>query len=66
MISVFFSDLFGVVYIPDNIMAVINAKRRRGRKLPIHHGEICAGPDDVRPPVDDADALLTKERTDGS
>jgi hypothetical protein len=63
MISGFFSDLFGVLYVPDNIMAVINAKRRMERKLPIHLGEICAAPDDVRPPVDDADALLEKELT---
>ncbi len=63
MISGFFSDLFGVLYVPDNIMAVINAKRKRERKLPIHLGEICAAPDDIRPPVDDADALLEKELT---
>lgn len=63
MISGFFSDLFGVLYVPDNVMAVINAKRKRERKLPIHLGEICPAPDDVRPPVDDADALLEKELT---
>jgi hypothetical protein len=58
VVSAFFSDLFGVLWVSDWTMGIVNQKRESKGKPPIQFGMMCPDPADPKSALDEGQLLV--------